>query len=181
MEDNGQKIAVFGGGCFWCTEAVFERLQGVESVTSGYTGGNVANPTYEQVSSGTTRHAEVIKIKYDPTQIQYEDLLNVFFATHDPTTLNKQGNDSGTQYRSAIFYSDHSQATTAKKYIEDLDKSGTFKSPIVTEIKSLGDFFPAEDYHQKFYDNNSKYPYCTFVIDPKVAKLREKFAHLLKK
>jgi peptide-methionine (S)-S-oxide reductase len=174
------KTAVFGGGCFWCTEAVFDRLKGVESVESGYAGGSMDNPTYEQVSSGSTGHAEVIKIQYDPDLIKFEDLLNVFFATHDPTTLNQQGNDVGTQYRSAIFYSDAEQKEIAEKYIADLDNSGTFSHPIVTEVKPLENFYPAEKYHQQFYDNNKEYPYCTFVIDPKVAKLREKFAYLLK-
>lgn len=176
----GLKTAVFGGGCFWCTEAVFERLKGVESVESGYAGGNMDTPTYEQVSSGNTGHAEVIKVEFDPEMIKFEDLLNVFFSSHDPTTLDRQGNDVGTQYRSAIYYSDDEQKTQAEKYISELDNSGTFDQPIVTELKKLEKFFPAEKYHQKFYDNNRQYPYCTFVIDPKITKLRQKFAHLLK-
>lgn len=172
--------AVFGGGCFWCTEAVFERLKGVDTVTSGYAGGHTENPTYEQVSSGTSGHAEVIKVEFDPAVINYEDLLNVFFSSHDPTTLNRQGNDIGTQYRSAIFTTDEEQKIQAEKYVEDLEQSGTFSHPLTTEIKPLEKFFPAESYHQQFYDNNQGYPYCQIVIDPKISKLRQKFAHLLK-
>jgi peptide-methionine (S)-S-oxide reductase len=176
----GLKTAVFGGGCFWCTEAVFQRLQGVHSVTSGYSGGEMESPTYEQVSAGITGHAEAIKIEYDPEAIKYEDLLNVFFASHDPTTLNRQGNDVGTHYRSVIFYTDEEQREQAQKYIDKLSHDNTFKAPIVTEIKPVMKFFPAEGYHQNFYNNNGSYPYCSVVIDPKIAKLREKFAHLLK-
>jgi peptide-methionine (S)-S-oxide reductase len=176
---NNLKTAVLGGGCFWCTEAVFKRLKGVENVTSGYAGGEMDQATYEEVSSGKTGHAEVIKVEFDPTQIKYTDLLDVFFASHDPTTMNKQGNDVGTQYRSIIFYADNEQRDQAEKYIERLTADGTFSDPIVTEVKALGKFFSAEGYHQNFYDNNKTYPYCTFVIDPKVAKLRQKFAHLL--
>jgi peptide-methionine (S)-S-oxide reductase len=174
------KTAVFGGGCFWCTEAIFKRLRGVASVTSGYAGGDAQEPTYEQVSGGNTGHAEVIRVEYDPSVIAYLDLLKVFFASHDPTTLNKQGNDVGTQYRSALFYADDDQRSQAQAYIADLRSSKTFSRPIVTELKPLGQFYPAEKYHQDFYDNNQSYPYCTFVIDPKVAKLRKEFAHLLK-
>jgi peptide-methionine (S)-S-oxide reductase len=174
------KTAVFGGGCFWCVEAVFKRLKGVEEVVSGYAGGDMEKPSYEDVSSGKTGHAEVIKFSFDPEVIKYESLLDVFFASHDPTTLNRQGNDTGTQYRSAIYYSDVDQKAMAEKYIHELDAEGTFGAPIVTEIKELGKFYPAEDYHQNFYDNNRQYPYCTFVIDPKITKLRQKFAHLLK-
>lgn len=177
---NNLKTAVFGGGCFWCTEAVFARLKGVAGVTSGYAGGHVPSPTYEQVSKGTTGHAEVIKIEYDPEQIQYENLLDVFFATHDPTTLNQQGNDVGTQYRSIIMCDGDDQISIATEYIKKLNESKTFNNPIVTEVVPLKEFYPAESHHHKFYDKNQKYPYCTFVIDPKVAKLREKFAHLLK-
>jgi peptide-methionine (S)-S-oxide reductase len=149
-------------------------------VTSGYSGGDMDLPSYEQVTSGRTGHAEVIQIEYDPALIKYEDLLNVFFSSHDPTTLNKQGNDKGTQYRSVIFYSDDQQCEEAKKYIAKLDAEMVFAQPIVTEIRPLDKFFPAEKYHQNFYDNNPDYPYCTFVIDPKITKLRQKFAHLLK-
>ncbi|HYC79760.1 MAG TPA: peptide-methionine (S)-S-oxide reductase MsrA [Candidatus Binatia bacterium] len=175
------KIAVFGGGCFWCTEAVFKRLKGVHSVVSGYSGGgSMDKPTYEQVSSGSTGHAEVIKIEYDPEQIRFEDLLNVFFSSHDPTTLNKQGNDVGTQYRSVIYYSSPEQKVQAETFIKELEQEKVFEQPIVTELKQLGNFYPAEEYHQNFYDNNKNYPYCTFVIDPKITKLRQKFAYLLK-
>lgn len=175
-----QKKAIFGGGCFWCTEAVFERLKGVSDVTSGYAGGSMAAPSYEQVSSGETGHAEVIQITFDPGVISYEELLNVFFTTHDPTSLNQQGADKGTQYRSAIYYLDESQRQTAEQAIRKLDTDKIFDKPIVTEVKSAGEFFPAESYHQDFYDNNQNYPYCQAIINPKLAKLRQKFAHLLK-
>lgn len=174
------RTAVFGGGCFWCTEAIFQRLKGVEDVVSGYSGGEIDNPSYEQVSGGNTGHAEVIKIEYDPSLISFQDLLNVFFATHDPTTVNRQGNDVGTQYRSAIFFAEPEQKAEAESFIKKLEEEKVYDDPIVTQISPLGKFYPAEDYHQKFYNNNSQYPYCTFVIDPKVAKLREKFKHLLK-
>ncbi len=177
---NNLQIAVFGGGCFWCTEAVFKRLKGVENVTSGYAGGSVPNPTYEAVSSGATGHAEVIKIEYDSGAIKYEDLLNVFFAMHDPTTLNQQGDDTGEQYRSVVFFTTDEQRAIAEKFIQDLDKQSVFESEIVTEVKALNNFYPAEDYHQNYYDNNSNKPYCSVVISPKVAKLRQKFAPLLK-
>jgi peptide-methionine (S)-S-oxide reductase len=173
------QTAVFGGGCFWCVEAVFKRLRGVTGVVSGYAGGNVDNPSYEQVSSGTTGHAEVIQVSYDPEILKYESLLDVFFSSHDPTTLNRQGNDVGPQYRSAIFYTDDTQKIEAEKYIKALEAGQTFKDPIVTEIKPLIKFFPAEKYHQNFYDNNQSYPYCSVVINPKITKLRQKFAHLL--
>lgn len=174
------KTAIFGGGCFWCVEAVFKRLKGVEGVVSGYAGGQIDNPTYEQVSSGSTGHVEVIKISYNPDVIKYENLLDVFFSSHDPTTLDRQGNDVGPQYRSTVFYEDEEQKKAAEEYIRKLDAEKTFSSPIVTGIKPVSKFFAAEDYHQGFYDNNRSYPYCTFIIDPKVAKLRAKFAPLLK-
>jgi peptide-methionine (S)-S-oxide reductase len=177
---NDLQQAVFGGGCFWCTEAVFERLKGVMSVVSGYAGGSVSDPTYEQVSSGSTGHAEAIRIEFDPKQIGFEDLLNVFFAMHDPTTPNQQGNDVGEQYRSAIFYTSDNQRVLAEKFIEDLEKEGTFDAPIVTEVKPLDKFFEAEDYHRQYYDKNPNKPYCQIVINPKIAKLRQKFAPLLK-
>ncbi|MBX4187704.1 MAG: peptide-methionine (S)-S-oxide reductase MsrA [Candidatus Doudnabacteria bacterium] len=177
---SNTKIAIFGGGCFWCTEAVFQRLKGVEKVESGYAGGEMDKPSYEQVSSGSTGYAEVIKLEYDPLIIKYEDLLNVFFASHDPTTLNKQGKDIGTQYRSVVFYTDDEQRVAALRYIDQISSSGIFESPIVTEVKPIEKFYSAEDYHQNFYNTNQSYPYCTLVINPKLAKLREKFAHLLK-
>jgi peptide-methionine (S)-S-oxide reductase len=179
MKDNLQ-VAVFGGGCFWCTEAVFKRLRGVESVTSGYAGGNINNPTYEQVSSEDTGHAEVIRVEFDPSEVQYKDLLNVFFATHDPTTLNRQGGDIGTQYRSIILYSNDLQKQEAESFIRELENSGTFDDPIVTEIGPLEKFFEAEDYHQDYYRKNPNQGYCQAIINPKVAKLRQKFLPLLK-
>ncbi len=171
--------AIFGGGCFWCTEAIFQRLRGVLSVTSGYSGGSVANPTYEQVSAGNTGHIESIKIEFDPEQISYEDLVNVFMATHDPTTKDRQGNDVGPQYRSTIFFMDAEQKKIAGDYIEQLEKYGTFGRPIVTEVKAFDKFYPAESYHKNYYNQNRGLPYCQFVIDPKITKLRVKFAPLL--
>ncbi len=173
-------VAVFGGGCFWCTEAVFDELRGVKSVVSGYSGGTTKNPSYEQVCSGATGHAEAIKIDFDPAQISFRDLLTVFFATHDPTTLNRQGNDVGTQYRSAIFYADEQQKAAAAAFIKELDDAKTFKSPIVTSLEPLGEFYPAEDYHQKFYANNPYQPYCQYMIPPKLNKLHKQFSALLK-
>ncbi len=172
---------VFGGGCFWCTEAVFQMLEGVTGVSSGYTGGTVPNPTYEQVCSGRTGHAEAIKIEYDPSKVKVSDLLAVFFSSHDPTTLNRQGNDVGTQYRSAIFYSTPEQKTAAEAFIAELVAEKTFVDPIVTTLEPAAEFFPAEQYHQNYYQNNQSQPYCQFMIDPKIAKLRQKYAHLLKK
>jgi peptide-methionine (S)-S-oxide reductase len=174
------ETAVFGGGCFWCTEAIFTRLKGVESVESGYSGGETDNPTYEKVSAGNTGHAEAIEIQFDSSIIKYEDLLNVFFATHDPTTLNRQGNDVGTQYRSAIFYASPEQKKSAEEYIKKLESEGVYDDLIVTEVTVLRKFWPAESYHKRYYDQNQSKPYCQFVISPKIAKLRAKFASLLK-
>ena len=173
--------AVFGGGCFWCTETVFERLKGVATALPGYTGGQTPNPTYEQVCSGRTGHAEAVKIDFDPDQISFRDLLTVFFATHDPTTLNRQGNDVGTQYRSAVFYADPDQKRQAEEFIQELVKSGRFDRPIVTEVKPLETFYEAEDYHQQYYRRNEHQPYCQFVISPKVDKLQQHFRQLLKR
>jgi len=178
--DTEKKYATFANGCFWCTEAVFTRLKGVLSVMPGYSGGHVQNPTYEQVSSGTTGHAEALQIEYDPAVISYETLLSVFFATHDPTTLNRQGNDTGEQYRSVIFYHDGEQHTTAERIIDQLDADHTFSAPIITQLVQFETFYPAENYHRDYYANNPNQPYCQFVIDPKVAKLRKKYASLLK-
>ena len=172
--------AVFGGGCFWCTEAVFDELRGVQSVVSGYAGGSTENPTYEQVCMGTTGHAEVIKIDFDPTQVSFRDLMTVFFATHDPTTLNRQGNDVGTQYRSAILYADERQRAEAAAFIKELDEAKTFKNSIVTTLEPLTEFYPAEDYHQKFYANNPYQSYCQSMIPPKLSKLHKQFSALLK-
>lgn len=174
------ETAVFAGGCFWCTEAVFQRLRGVIEVVSGYTGGESKNPTYEQVSSGDTGHAEAVQITYDPEQIKYRDLLEIFFATHDPTTLNKQGNDFGTQYRSAIFYADDSQKKQAESIVDELSSAGAYGNPIVTELKPLAQFYPAEGYHRNYYQNNQSAPYCAFVIAPKLKKFKEKFASFIK-
>lgn len=177
----GMKTATFGAGCFWCVEAVYERLEGVGEVISGYTGGKTKNPTYEEICTGETGHAEVCQIEYDPKVISFESLLSVFWQTHDPTTLNRQGNDVGTQYRSAIFFHDETQEKLAREYKEKLEKSGAWKNPIVTEITRLGVFYPAEKYHQGYYDRNPNQGYCTFVIAPKIEKLKKVFGDKLKK
>ena len=163
-------FAVFGAGCFWCVEAIFSQLDGVSEVISGYTGGDIENPSYEQICSGKTNHAEVCKIVFDSKIISYEQLLKIFFETHDPTTLNKQGADEGTQYRSVIFYADSIQQKIAIEFKEKLDNSKIFKNPIVTEINQLRTFYEAEDYHQNYYINNKNQPYCRFVIKPKLDK-----------
>ena len=173
-------VAIFGGGCFWCTEAVFDELRGVHSVISGYTGGSVKHPTYEQVCGGNTGHAEAIRIEYNPAEISFRDLMTVFFATHDPTTLNRQGNDSGTQYRSAIFYADEVQKTEAAALIKELEETMAFRNPIVTTLEPLADFYPAEDYHQKYWANNPYQAYCQYSIPPKLNKLHKQFGDLLK-
>ena len=170
---------VFGGGCFWCTEAVFERLKGVVSVLPGYAGGRRPNPTYEQVCTGATGHAEVVKVEFDPEQISFRDLLAAFFATHDPTTLNRQGNDVGTQYRSVILYADEDQKREAESFLLELQDSGSFKQPIVTELQPLETFYEAEPYHQQYYRRNTSAPYCQFVITPKMGKLKKQFDRLL--
>ncbi|HSC52566.1 MAG TPA: peptide-methionine (S)-S-oxide reductase MsrA [Phnomibacter sp.] len=172
--------AVFGSGCFWCTEAIFQQLKGVEKVTSGYSGGHVANPTYDQVCSKTTGHAEVTQIIFNPAEISYDELLEVFWQSHDPTTLNKQGADVGPQYRSAIFYANDNQKEKAEKYKEELNKSGAFNAPIVTEISPLKKFYPAEEDHQNFYMNNPNYGYCTYVIRPKLDKFQKVFKDKLR-
>ena len=161
-------FAVFGAGCFWCVEAIFSQLDGVSEVISGYTGGDIENPSYEQICSGKTNHAEVCKIVFDSKIISYEELLKIFFETHDPTTLNKQGADEGTQYRSAIFYTDSIQQRAALEFKEKLNNSKIFKNPIVTEVNQLRTFYEAEDYHQNYYINNKNQPYCRFVIKPKL-------------
>ena len=180
MSETKYDSAVFAGGCFWCTEAVFDELRGVRSVVSGYAGGTTKNPTYEQVCSGTTGHAEAIKIEFDPGQISFRDLMTVFFATHDPTTLNRQGNDAGTQYRSAILYANEEQKQQADAFIKELDAAKGFKNPIVTTLEPLGEFYPAEDYHQKFFANNPYQPYCQYTMPPKLNKLHKQFSQLLK-
>jgi peptide-methionine (S)-S-oxide reductase len=174
------EIAVFGGGCFWCTEAVFGQLKGVVSVMPGYSGGTVANPTYEQVCTGTTGHAEVTRVEYDPAQISYHDLLVVFFATHDPTSLNRQGADVGTEYRSVIFYTTDEQKRETEAFIAELNSSNPAGKRVVTEVVPLEAFYQAENYHQEYYRNNSFAPYCQVVIDPKLRKLHKQFSALLK-
>ncbi|SHN13303.1 peptide-methionine (S)-S-oxide reductase MsrA [Chitinophaga sp. CF418] len=173
--------ATFGGGCFWCTEAQFQYLDGVTKVESGYAGGTVPNPTYEQVSTGTTGHAEVIQVTYDPSKITYEELLQAFWQSHDPTQLNRQGNDVGTQYRSVIFYHNEDQHKLAELYKEKLQQSGAYDKPVVTEIAPMTAFYKAEDYHQNYYNENGSQPYCHFVIQPKLEKFKKVFKDKLKK
>lgn len=174
------EIATLANGCFWCTEAIFQRLKGVEKLTSGYTGGRVKNPTYQQVTAGNTGHAEAIQIYFNPSVISFQEIIEVFFSTHDPTTLNKQGYDVGTQYRSAIFYHSTSQKEVAKQFIEELEKANVYNNPIVTEVTKFTEFFPAEDYHQNYYNNNKFQGYCTAVINPKLEKFIEKYKSKLK-
>ncbi|TSE04115.1 peptide-methionine (S)-S-oxide reductase MsrA [Aquimarina algiphila] len=181
MGENTTQIAVLAGGCFWCTEAVFQRLEGVNQVISGYTGGTIKNPAYREITTGRTGHAEAIKVEYNPEHISYKELLEIFFATHDPTTLNRQGADKGTQYRSAIFYVDKDQEEIATKIIEELNKERIFDNPIVTEVTELGPFYNAEEYHRNYYNQNSSQGYCQFVIDPKLNKLYTTFKNKLKK
>ena len=173
------EVAIFGGGCFWCTEAVFKMLKGVTSVLPGYSGGAVPNPTYEQVSSGNTGHAECTKVEFNPDEISYTDLLTVFFGSHDPTTVNRQGADIGTQYRSVIFYTTENEKDTAEKFIKDLNDSNQMGKPIVTEVLPLSEFYVAENYHQDYYANNKDAAYCQIVINPKLEKVVERFASLL--
>jgi peptide-methionine (S)-S-oxide reductase len=174
------ETATFGAGCFWCVEAVFQDLKGVQSVVSGYAGGTTKNPTYKQVCTGTTGHAEVCQITYDPGVVSFPELLEVFWKTHDPTTLNRQGNDVGTQYRSAIFYHSDEQKRLAERYKKELNASGAFASPIVTEIVPFTNFYKAEDYHQNYFNQNGNQAYCQFVIRPKVEKFRQVFRDKLK-
>ena len=179
--ENGGNVrtAVFGGGCFWCTEAVFQMLKGVSKVESGYAGGTVAKPSYEQVSSGTTGHAEVIRVTYDPRIISYDDLLTVFFGSHDPTTPNRQGNDIGEQYRSVIFYRTDDEKIEAEKKVRDIDASLTDGTRVVTQVLPLGEFFKAEDYHQNYFKTNASAPYCQLIIEPKIEKVKKRFAELV--
>jgi peptide-methionine (S)-S-oxide reductase len=172
--------AVFGGGCFWCTEAVFRMLKGVASVTPGYAGGKMDHPSYEAVCNGGTGHAEVVRVEYDPSLVSYETLLTVFFVSHDPTTLNRQGADVGTQYRSTVLYETPEQKAVAEKFIADLNASNDFGKPIVTLVEPLDMFYEAEDYHKDYYARNKSQGYCQAVINPKLTKVREKFAKLLK-
>ena len=178
---NQFETATFAGGCFWCLEAVYDEAKGVLSVESGYSNGHVANPSYRDVCNGNTGHAEVIQIKFDPAIISFRDLLNVFFTIHDPTTLNRQGADVGTQYRSAIFYHSPEQKAIAEQTISELNAQGIWNSPIVTEVEALKDFYIAEDYHQEYFARNQNQPYCQAVVAPKVAKFRKHYLDLLKK
>ncbi len=178
--DNKSETATFGSGCFWCTEAIFEKLKGVESVVSGYSGGTTDNPTYKEVCSGETGHAEVTQITYDPSIISFTELLEVFWKTHDPTTLNRQGNDVGTQYRSVIFYHNEEQKKIAEEYKKKLEEAKIYANPIVTEITKFKKFYPAENYHQDYYEQNKSQPYCSFVITPKVEKFKKVFEDKLK-
>lgn len=177
---TGDELATFGSGCFWCTEAVFRQMKGVKSVVSGYSGGSVKNPTYEQICTGETGHAEVVQVTFEPKVISYPELLELFWRSHDPTTLNRQGRDTGTQYRSVIFYHTERQRILAERYKQKIDDAGVYRSPIVTEIVPFSEFFPAEPEHQNFYANNSRQPYCRIVIGPKLDKLRKVFGEKLK-
>lgn len=170
-----REVATLAGGCFWCLEAVFEQMRGVETVKSGYAGGTVPNPRYDDVCTGRTGHAEVVQVTFDPAQVSYRELLEVFFTIHDPTTLNRQGADQGTQYRSAIFTHSPEQAQTAREVIRDLEEEGVWDDPIVTQVEPITHFWPAEDYHDAYYRRNARQPYCQVVIAPKVAKFRQKY------
>lgn len=177
--ENADTITL-GAGCFWCVEAVFQQVKGVYTVTSGYSGGFVKNPAYREVCNGTTGHAEVCQLTYNPAEISVEELLEIFFKTHDPTTLNRQGNDVGTQYRSAIFYHNENQKNIAEKTIKALDESGAFSNKIITEVTAFKNFYPAEDYHNNYYNLNSGEPYCRYIIAPKLDKFNAVFKHLKK-
>lgn len=174
-----KEIAIFGGGCFWCTEAIFKMLKGIISVEPGYAGGTKVNPTYEEVSMGLTGHAEVTRIEFDPEVISFDQLMTVFFATHDPSSLNRQGNDVGTQYRSIVLYTSEEQKNKADRYINDLDSSDRGGRPIVTEVRPLEKYYSAEDYHKNYYATHKDEPYCELVINPKLEKVQEKFRSLL--
>lgn len=173
------ETAVFGGGCFWCTEAIFLKLKGVEKVESGYAGGHVPNPTYQQVCTGTTGHAEVIRVEYKPEVISFRQLLEVFFLTHDPTTLNRQGADVGTQYRSVIFFTKPEEERIAREVIQQLNKQKVYNNPVVTEVAALKNYYKAEDYHQNYFERNKNQPYCSIVIQPKMDKFKKTFKALL--
>ena len=181
MTMANEQTAIFGGGCFWCIEAVFQRLEGVISVESGYSGGRVENPTYRQVCGGETGHVEVVRVTFDATRITYQDLLDVFFEVHDPTTPNRQGNDVGEQYRSVIYYTNDEQKMEAEETIARLNAERRYPTPIVTTVEPAQKFYVAEDYHQEYYDNNRMQPYCMFVISPKVKKLEKHFAEKLRR
>ena len=178
-DKNKQEVATFGAGCFWCVEAVFAGLKGVQSVVSGYMGGKRENPTYEQVCSGATGHAEVVQVTFDPQEVSFADLLEVFWATHNPTTPNQQGADKGTQYRSVVFYHSPEQKEQAEQYKKQLDESGVFPAPIVTEISEADKFYPAENYHQRYFELQPEAAYCQYVIRPKIEKFKKSFAGML--
>ena len=177
---TGREVAILAGGCFWCLEAVYDELKGVESVESGYIGGNVPNPSYQAVCSGMTGHAEAVRITFDPKTVDYDTILHIFFTIHDPTTLNYQGNDHGTQYRSAIFYTSEAQKETADRVIREFTDEKVFPSRIVTEVVAAPEFYVAENYHQEYFANNPNQPYCTFVVAPKVKKFRDKYLAYMK-
>ena len=180
MDEKQLETATLAAGCFWCVEAVFDDLKGVEDVVSGYSGGHTENPTYKEVCSETTGHAEVTQIKFDPAELSFADLLRVFFSVHDPTQLNRQGNDVGTSYRSAIFYHSDEQKRIAHEIIDEITQAAIYDKPIVTEVTAFDKFWPAEDYHQEYFANNPSQPYCAAVVAPKVAKFRQKFIQKLK-
>jgi peptide-methionine (S)-S-oxide reductase len=181
MDEARREQATLAGGCFWCIEAVFEMVAGVEEVCSGYAGGDLPNPSYEQVCTGTTGHAEVVRVTFDASVIDFSELLEIFFGVHDPTTRDRQGDDVGAQYRSAVFYHSEAQRDAARAVIAALDVEGPWDDPIVTEVIEAGEFFPAEDYHAEYFARNGRQPYCRAVIAPKVAKFRERFAHRLRR
>ena len=181
MDGSNLETATLGAGCFWCVEAIFDDLKGVEDVVSGYTGGETENPTYQEVCTGSTGHAEVIQVRFDPGEISFKEILQIFFAVHDPTTLNQQGNDIGTQYRSAIFFHNEEQRRIAEDVMQEIDDQGLWPNPIVTEITEFDKFYVAEDYHQEYFANNPNQPYCAAVVAPKVAKFRKVFLDRLKK
>lgn len=180
VETGGEQTVTLGAGCFWCVEAIFQELKGVTKVESGYSGGSVENPTYEQVCDGTTGHAEVVQVSFDSNVISLKEILEVFFQTHDPTTLNRQGADVGTQYRSAVFYHNDEQKEVSEEVIEALNDASAFPDPIVTEVTAYSDFYKAENYHQDYFNNNQSYPYCRAVIQPKLDKFRKVFQDKLK-
>jgi peptide-methionine (S)-S-oxide reductase len=181
MSDNNKEIATLGGGCFWCLDGVFKDLRGIEKVESGYTGGHLKNPSYQAVCTGTTGHAEVVQLTFNPNEVSFKEILEVFFTIHDPTTLNRQGYDEGTQYRSAIFYHSPEQKEIAEQVIAELNAAKIWGNPIVTEVTPIGDFYVAEGYHQNYFENNPNQPYCRAVVEPKVAKFRKYFFEKLKK
>ncbi len=181
MDDSLQEFATLGGGCFWCLEAVYQQLTGIDQVVSGYAGGSMPNPTYKEVSTGHTGHAEVVQLTYNPAEITYRDILKVFFTIHDPTTPNRQGADVGPQYRSIILFHDNDQRLIAEEVIREIENAEIWNAPLVTELEQYSTFYPAEDYHQNYYLDNPQQPYCQVVIAPKVAKFRQKYFNMLKK